>query len=88
MAGRLTAGWGQVLVALVCRPRLWPTAASRVLVTARPGWWRRWPPLPLPSPAWLAFRLECATGEPDGYLSPADVVAWLEWCREGVGAAR
>lgn len=81
----MTAGLVPVLGALVIRPRLWPTAASRLLVTARPGWWRHWPPLPLPSPAWLAFRLECATGEPDGAVSAADVVAWLEWCRELTG---
>ncbi|MGH9283762.1 MAG: hypothetical protein ACRD0S_12610, partial [Acidimicrobiales bacterium] len=66
---------------------LWPTAARQTLVLARPGWWRRPPFLPRPDPAYLAFRLETMYGGA-GPRSPvpADVVAYLEWCR-GQGKA-
>jgi len=67
--------------AVAVRPRLWPTAAVQVGRLARPGWWRRWPPLPLPDPDWMRFRLRTAYGDPDHEAEPADVVAWLAWCR-------
>ena len=77
-------GWGAVVAAVATRPRLWPTALVQVRRLARPGWWRRWPPLPLPDPRWLRFRARTAYGDPDRRPDPADVVAWLEWCRDGV----
>jgi hypothetical protein len=70
-----------VLVAVVCRPRLWRSAVLEMLLTARTRWWRRWPFLPLPGSRWVQFRLECATGNRDGRLAAQDVVAWLEWCK-------
>ncbi|MGH9073590.1 MAG: hypothetical protein ACRDZQ_05670, partial [Acidimicrobiales bacterium] len=70
------------------RPDLCPTALTSVLATARPGWWRRWPPLPVPAEAWLGFRLECATGRRDGPVRGGDVVSWLEWCRSRPGRPR
>ena len=44
-------------------------------------WWRRPPFLPVPDPAYLAFRLETQYGAPDARPLPADVVAYLRWCR-------
>jgi hypothetical protein len=69
-------------VAVLGRPGLWPTAMALAFRMARPGWWRRWPPLPSPPPAYATFRLHTALGEdPDARLEPAEVVAYLEWCR-------
>jgi hypothetical protein len=45
------------------------------------GWWHRRPFIPLPSPAWLAFRMETAYGDTAARPSPEDVVVWLDWCR-------
>ncbi|MGH9127804.1 MAG: hypothetical protein ACRDY2_02285 [Acidimicrobiales bacterium] len=78
---RFSSDQRSVVAAVARRPRLWRTAGSAVLLLARERWWRRWPFLPLPSRAWIEFRLECATGEPDGPLVADDVLAWLEWCR-------
>lgn len=55
------------------------------------GWWRRAPYLPLPSPAYLRFRLVTAYGA-DGTPTAADgrdaaevtgedLVTYLSWCR-------
>ncbi|MDQ6798318.1 MAG: hypothetical protein M3011_09940 [Actinomycetota bacterium] len=70
-----------MVVAVAGRPRLWPVAAVQVRRLARPGWWRRWPPVPTPDPNWLQFRARTAYGDPHHRPEPADVVAWLEWCR-------
>ena len=75
-------GWvGPAVVAVARRPGLWPTAAVQAWRLAAPGWWRRWPPRPLPDPAYLRFRLQTAYGDGADGPAPADVVAYLEWCR-------
>lgn len=68
--------------ALASRPWLWPAALAALLRLAPQGWWRRWPPLPLPDAGYWRFRMETVyggTGErvPDG----RDIVAFVEWCR-------
>jgi len=53
-----------------------------VLVLAAPGWWRRAPFLPLPSPDYLRFRLQTAYGGAgDRAPEPEDIVTYLRWCR-------
>jgi hypothetical protein len=71
-----------VTLAVLARPDLWLTALGRVVRLARPGWWRRWPPLPAPDPAYLRFRLQTQYGDPDREPEPTDVVAYLRWCRD------
>ncbi|MDP9006270.1 MAG: hypothetical protein M3N15_05065 [Actinomycetota bacterium] len=63
------------------RPWLWTTAAAQLVRLAPSRWWRRWPPLPRPDPAYLRFRLQTAYGDPEHDPAPDDVVAYLEWCR-------
>ena len=72
----------RVVAALAIRPRLWPTAVGQLFALAPTGWWRRRPFLPLPAPAYLAFRLQTMYGRPRHRPGPDDVVAYLEWCRE------
>ena len=67
-------------LAVARRPSLWATAVVQVFVLAAPGWWRRWPPLPLPDHAYLRFRLQTAYGDPDREPEPEDVVTYLYWC--------
>ncbi|HVL03049.1 MAG TPA: hypothetical protein VM386_01300 [Acidimicrobiales bacterium] len=83
MSGRWPAWWTRAAVALVRRPGLWPTALRQIVRLAPSGWWRRWPPLPRPDPAYLRFRMETAYGDPDHDPEAADVVAYLSWCRTG-----
>jgi hypothetical protein len=61
---------------------LWKTALTQVFVLAGPRWWRRWPLLPLPDPAYLRFRLMTIYGG-DGDRLPdrRELVDYLEWCR-------
>lgn len=67
--------------AIALRPWLWPVAMAQAVRLAPTGWWRRWPPVPLPDPAYLRFRLQTAYGDPDRPPSVDDVVAYLHWCR-------
>ena len=67
--------------AVAVRPRLWGIAVAQTFRLAAPGWWRRWPPVPLPAPEYLRFRLQTAFGDAGASPSPADVVAYLDWCK-------
>jgi len=78
----LLAGARSWLAAVALRPWLWPVAATQSLRMARRGWWRRWPPLPLPEPELWRFRMETAYGDSARKVPPArDVRSFLEWCR-------
>ncbi|MDQ3896190.1 MAG: hypothetical protein M3326_02885, partial [Actinomycetota bacterium] len=72
---------GPAALAVAVRPWLWGVALTQAWRLAAPGWWRRWPPLPLPDPAYLRFRLQTAYGDADRGPAPQDVVAYLGWCR-------
>jgi len=75
--------WGlRAALAVAARPRLWSAAAGTALRLAEPGWWRRWPPVPRPSTAYLQFRAQTAYGDPRRPPDPDDVVAYLFWCRD------
>jgi hypothetical protein len=71
----------RVCASVMARPSLWGTAAREVAVLAGPGWWRRWPLLPVPAPGYLHFRLQTAYGDADRPPEAADVVTWLRWCK-------
>lgn len=75
----LPAGWFGAVRAVAARPRLWPAGwrAYRSLVPGR--WWTRRPFLPVPDPAWMAFRLTTAYGDPAARIDPDDLVVWLAW---------
>lgn len=78
----MSARWfGRAGVALAVRPDLWATAFVQVLRLAAPGWWRRWPPVPRPDPAYLRFRLQTQYGDSEREPEPSDLVAYLQWCR-------
>jgi hypothetical protein len=79
---------GRAVAAVAVRPRLWPTALRQAGRLAAPGWWRRAPFLPLPEPDYLAFRMETQYGAADRSPEPADLVAYLEWCRAQERAKR
>jgi hypothetical protein len=73
---------GRAVLALLVRPDLWWTAVRVALRLAPAGWWRRPPFLPLPSPQYLRFRMVTAYGgDGSSPARPADLVAYLEWCR-------
>jgi len=73
---------GPAVRALAARPSLWGTALRQAGRLARPRWWRRPPFLPLPDPEYLAFRLETQYGAAGHAPEPADLVTYLEWCRD------
>ena len=85
---RLRDWIGPVARAVAARPGLWRTAVRQVLLLARPGWWHRRPWLPLPDAEYFRFRLVTQYGDPDHLPEPADVVAYLHWCRSYRAALR
>jgi hypothetical protein len=68
-------------LAVLVRPPLWFTAAAQLMALAPDGWWRSWPPLPLPDPAYLRFRLVTQYGDPTRTPDVEDVLSYLRWCR-------
>jgi hypothetical protein len=56
-------------------------AAATAVATARRGWWRRPPFLPLPSPDYVAFRMLTQYGDGGAVPPRDDVLRYLEWCR-------
>ena len=74
----MTAG----VLAVLARPRLWGVGFSQLFRLARRGWWRRWPPVPRPDPDYLRFRMQTYYGDPDRPFDAADLVRYLEWCRQ------
>ncbi|MFZ8997777.1 MAG: hypothetical protein ACO225_09460 [Ilumatobacteraceae bacterium] len=70
-----------LLVAVLARPRLWPTVFRQVRRTVPSGWWRRRPHLPVPAPDYLRFRSVTHYGDPDHRPETADVLNYLVWCR-------
>jgi hypothetical protein len=78
--------WGSqvaaVARAVVLRPRLWPAGLGALRRLARPGWWHRYPFLPVPDAAYWRFRMETAYGKDCGdRLHAGDVVDYLRWCQ-------
>jgi hypothetical protein len=68
--------------AVAPRPTLWPAAVATVMATARRGWWRRPPFVPVPSADYVAFRMLTQYGDPDAVPPADDVVRYLEWSRD------
>ncbi len=77
-----------VALALLRRPTLWAIAVTQLFVVSPAGWWRRWPPLPWPDREYFRWRLQTQYGDPDHDPVPADVVAYLHWCKEERRALR
>ena len=67
--------------AVVARPGLWGTAVRQARRTAAPGWWKRWPFLPLPTREYVEFRLLTQYGAADARPAGRDLVTYLEWCK-------
>lgn len=77
----LLAFVGSAVVALARKPALIPTALRQALRLAPKRWWATWPYLPVPSAAYMQFRSETLSGNPDELPSADELVVWLEWCR-------
>ena len=72
----------RMVAAVAGRPRLWPVAVRQLRRTAPDRWWARRPFLPVPTRRYLDFRLLTQYGETSRSVVAADVVDYLEWCRQ------
>jgi hypothetical protein len=71
-----------VVRAVATHPRLWRVALRQWRRTVPSRWWRHRPFLPVPSRAYLEFRLVTQYGSNTHPPSPADVLNYLAWCRQ------
>lgn len=69
------------VAAVLRHPTLWGTAARAVVRLAARGWWRRWPPVPMPDPAYVEWRRQTAYGDLEARAGADDLVSYLEFCR-------
>ncbi len=71
-----------VVAAIAPRPGLWLAAIRMTGRTARTGWWRTPPFLPLPSAEYVRFRMLTNYGDPAAVPTAADIVYYVTWCRD------
>ena len=74
--------WIRVGSAMAVRPDLWRVAIRQMRRTAAPGWYRRWPFLPVPPAGYMHFRSVTQYGDAHHPPVPADVINYLQWCRQ------
>lgn len=67
--------------AVLARPWLWAAALVTLFRLAPRGWWRRWPPVPRPDPAYMRFRLTTQYGDPQHPAEAHDLLTYLRWQR-------
>jgi hypothetical protein len=70
-----------VVRAVATHPSLWLVVIRQWRRTVPTGWWRRRPFLPVPTRAYVEFRLLTQYGTNGHPPSPADVLNYLQWCR-------
>ena len=68
--------------AVLPHPRLWASAIGALCRTARRGWWRRPPFLPLPGVEYIRFRMLTTYGRADAAPTCDDIRLYLAWCRD------
>lgn len=64
------------------RPGLWPALLSAAWAFRPRGWYRRPPFLPLPSRAYMQWRLETAYGDADAVPPEDELVRFITWSAE------
>ena len=63
------------------RPGMIPDLVSSAWAFRRRGWYRRPPFLPLPSTAYLQWRMDTAYGDPDAVPPTDELRRYLRWAR-------
>jgi hypothetical protein len=71
----------RVVLAVLARPSLWAVALRTWRRTTPARWWAGAPFLPVPSSAYLRFRLVTQYGRNDADIVPGDVLNYLAWCK-------
>lgn len=79
--------WLRIVLSLIRRPVLWPTALRQARRLAPTRWWEKRPFLPVPPDDYLRFRAVTQHGGNPldgtaGTMTADDVVDYLRWCRE------
>ena len=67
---------------VIRRPWLFPVAAGAAWAFRRRGWYRRFPFLPMPSRAYLRWRMDTAYGDPEAVPPYEELERYLKWARD------
>jgi len=82
-AGLRTRSWTQLSLSLAGRAVMRPRLAIDLLRVAwrfrSRDWYRRFPFLPLPAPAYVRWRMHTAYGDPATVPPPDDVIRYARW---------
>ena len=79
MEGHLSGMTRPYLLFALRRPWLWPALLSAAWAFRPRGWYRKPPFLPLPSKAYMRWRLVTAYGEPDAVPPPDEFARFITW---------
>jgi len=71
----------RVVLAVLRRPGLVPTALRQAAALAPRRWWASGSRLPFPRRDYLAFRSVTLSGDADRLPDVDDVLVYLAWCR-------
>lgn len=74
--------YGRLALYALTRPWHLPLLVSTAWAFRARSWYRRAPFLPLPSQAYLMWRLETAYGDASGDPPMEDLLRYLKWARE------
>lgn len=84
-SGRYPGSWTRLTLALAARALLSPALAVALLSAAwafrRRAWWRRAPFLPVPSGAYMRWRMYTAYGDETAVPPLHDVIRFARWRR-------
>lgn len=71
----------RLLGTLLKRPWLLPLFLSSAWAFRSREWYRRPPFLPLPSEAYMRWRMDTAYGDPEARAPEGDLIRFLRWAR-------
>ena len=77
----MTGLYRRMVAIALPRPWLWPTFASAAWAFRSRDWYKRPPFLPLPSKAYMEWRMDTAYGAPDAAPPSDELIDFLKWSR-------
>lgn len=72
----------QLIGAVIVRPRLWVSALRQAKRLIPREWWRNGSHLPVPTRAYIDFRMTTQYGHGTHQPEIADVIDYLEWSKD------
>lgn len=78
----MTGLYGRMVGLALRRPTLIPHLVGAAWAFRARGWWRSPPFLPLPSTAYLRWRMDTAYGDPEALPTDDELERYLRWASD------